>query len=835
MSDKAEGEQTSDSSPPIEKYAAAFTERFPGDGDPWRALAQLGVPPDLRYLQDGLSRSAAIIRQRHVEIDELLEGKFDEAPMGCDALLVAIDSMQKLASDEQWSGFGSVAAKMERATESDQHPLRKYCLSTLHLWSLLFYTTPKNLTKAYAVDNPVESAVEDFAPFVLAAQALVPAKRYSGYCATWWRQGKLPDIEVIPVSAIASRLRNATLAIRRLGTPAGLPLLKLLTAVSHDDFCSRLAAACTSNGLSDKENGRLNDIALLVESLQPDWRTPGRRRRGITDRRRSASREIEDGYTRVAPMIVGCEIETESGIVVSSLYRESDSTDGDDDSADDEFMPLGDRVVGESISTFIVSTGDTSGARVSAQPIQSRWAAEHVRRDCFAHAMHRARVLDSDVDAIWAAMQSPPDDADLRELIVRLHASLVHSIPVRETGCIVFSGQRLDANLAVRTVVYRTDLRIWEIRLFPPAYRNMETLPIERAVGEWLQLADVTSFGLMLDRYGFGSCASIPDRPLGVRRMQKLAEWMERVTGDRHATVSGCANYMFHRALRANRGDLGAAHLLTGASHSHARSVIHYSHYSQLMLAEIFRDALRSPSLPAFDNQTLTTIDDGQAPGFGARRVPKVNAVRKLVVSLRESIKSAIACNDLIRWHNSYTTYTIVAMTLGLALRAIRDPHLLDIGHLLTTFVDKARTDYHRRVVATPALLLAHMHHYAEFRKIVDARYGANAFGPDMAFAYLDPTTRTFEPYRPKHFLDVVGDTFPLELYSLRRFVRTSLLEVPSIFAEDIDAWMGHWHEGVGPHDPRSTYPVRRLIDLAQGPVSEMLTRVDLQPLRSIL
>lgn len=833
MREEREREQAGDTSSPIENFATALAERFPGDWDPWRALAQLGVPPDLRYLHDGLSRSAEIIRMRHVEIDELLEGNI-EPSLRSDALLVAIAAMQELASDEEWSGFGSIATKMERVTEADHHPLRKYCLSTLHHWSLLFYTTPKDLEKTHAGEYPVEFVVEEFTPYVLAAQSLVPAQRFRDYCAMWWRRGKLPAIELIPISAIASRLRNATLVIRRLGTTAGLPLLKLLTDASHDGFCSRLAAACTSNGLSDKENGRLNNIALLVESLQPDWRTPGRRRRGITDRRRSASRAIEDGYTRVAPLVVGCEVETESGIVVSSLYREADSTGDESDSADDEFMPLGDRVVGDSISTFTIAIGEPSSIRISAQPIQSRWAAEHVRRDCFAHALSRTRVLDADVDAIWAAMQSPPDDTDLRELIVRLHASLVHGLPIKETGRIVFSGQRLDGNLDVRTVVYRTDLHIWEIRLFPPAYGDMNPLPVERPVGEWLQLADCTRFGAMLDRYGFGSCASMPDRPLGAKRVRKLAEWMESVTGDRHATLSGCANYMLHRVLRADRGDLGAAHLLTGAPHSHARSVIHYSHYPQPTLSKIFQDALRSPAFPEFDNQTLTHIDDGQAPGFGARRVPKVDAVRHLIVSLKESIRAAIACNDLIRWHNSFTTYTIVAMTLGLALRAIRDPHLLDIGDLLTTFVDKARTDYHRRVVATPATLLAHMHHYAEFRKIVDARYGASAFGPDMAFAYLDPTTKAFEPYRPKHFLDVVGDAFPLELYSLRRFVRTSLLEIPSVSAEDIDAWMGHWHVGVGPHDPRSTYPVRRLIDLAQGPVSEMLARVDLAPLRSI-
>lgn len=104
--------------------------------------------------------------------------------------------------------------------------------------------------------------------------------------------------------------------------------------------------------------------------------------------------------------------------------------------------------------------------------------------------------------------------------------------------------------------------------------------------------------------------------------------------------------------------------------------------------------------------------------------------------------------------------------------------------------------------------------------------------GSPIPLIYLDPQTGEPERFRPTHFLTIARPAFELELYALRRFARTHLREVHQVTGEDMDAWMGHWLYRVSPHDRLSTYPMRRLWELVEGPVEAMLREVGFKPLR---
>jgi hypothetical protein len=166
-------------------------------------------------------------------------------------------------------------------------------------------------------------------------------------------------------------------------------------------------------------------------------------------------------------------------------------------------------------------------------------------------------------------------------------------------------------------------------------------------------------------------------------------------------------------------------------------------------------------------------------------------------------------------------------------MRPVVEPLITDIigssaNELLPTYIDKARSDYDRRVNAIPNELAEHLYRYVTFRKQLVVT------GPERVkratFVYVD-SEGLFERFRPSDFLKVVAPAFTLELYSLRRFLRTELRCTYAVHAEDVDAWMGHWFQRLSPHDRLSTYPLQRLLALGKGAISDLLESVGFHPL----
>lgn len=828
------------STAPIEQLAKRYVEEHPNGPSPWRVFAQLGIPEDLRYVTDGLKRSLVVLQDHGDVLDEL----FDHAPcpvLRSVELCQVITDLLPLAAEREWNELGRSQLLMARMSSGAGHPLHHHSLGTLHAWALHFYTSNKALHGGLEVHLPVERFIGDYLPYAIAAQSSCPADRYESFCRDWWMDRRLPARPLIPDPEISSRLERATLVARRMSNGDNVELLAALTNPRDSTFRERLASAVNDFTLTSDQRDAAKTIALLLDCLLPTWRPKGGRRRSSGTRKR-LNPKIEDGFVRVAPEVVCLRHSTESGIQVCEFSIASEPADGV--AAEDEaLMPMADRLSDRSVSTVIVDRDDPDLKRASSRAIHSRYVDTHIRRDLFAHPLLKTRLLADDANAIWAAFKLPPNDPALRELLPLLHASMAMGVSIEAAHEIELAdGPPPDAT-TTRTVRYRRDLRCWEIRVTPPAYENEDlvtlvrdgvTFCLERAVAPWLQMPDVTGFSAMLDKFGVSGRKVLSERRYTRKARRLLQVWIETVTGDAHATVSACAGHLFHRVLASAKGDSAAAYLLTGSVHGHARSAIHYSHYMHERLVDIYRDALANASGVASGQPGMEEQFQLSSAGFGARRVPTRDAVTELLAWLRREIDRARDANDITRWHNLYTAHTIAGLVLSLGLRAIIDPHFHDLDEQIATYIDKARSDYHRRVSAIPDALVAHLQHYAEFVRIINARQGSRGIPPTMAFAYYDLSTGEFEPFRPAHFEQIVGEVFPMELYSLRRFMRTSLIESPTVKGEDVDSFMGHWREGVSPHDPLSTYPAQRLSVLASGPVSAILKQVGFTPVRSV-
>jgi hypothetical protein len=348
----------------------------------------------------------------------------------------------------------------------------------------------------------------------------------------------------------------------------------------------------------------------------------------------------------------------------------------------------------------------------------------------------------------------------------------------------------------------------------------------------WLN--DQTGFHALLKHFGLDHDGQPARRLSGVRR-KAIPQWLRQTLPDADASLSLCAQFLFYRLLSISRGDLGIARLITGTVHSHGGSIAHYAHYEAPRLWHAYWQAWSTDPRPYVANAGDRDPDSSNATtvrGYGAKRVPTTEAVRRLVTFLQEQIRSARRGAER---SNFYTAYTLAGLVLGLGMRPVTEPRLMDFGEgvadlLVVTYLDKARTDYHRRINAVPRSLATHLDRYARFLRTQDRwRNPQNPLPP--VFRYIDPLTGTQERFKPSDFERLAGQIFGLELYALRRFARTRLIEDPEVHAEDLDGYMGHWFHRVSPHDPLSTYPMMRLHEFARGPVSRMLQGVGFKPL----
>lgn len=847
-------------------------------------LTQLGVPPNLTHLRDGLLRSKRILERHGEQFDTcllIIPGQRLESVQlvnVIDTALTFIDAQGWPADDQRLTPISPIYGSMK-------HPLDGYCLTVCHHWRNLFYVLEPDpeasATDGAAMASEYERLLSEVAAHVLAANSYSTPKGYFRYCSLWWKEDRRPSFppfadppiygrdESASPDLLFQRQGNAARATHMLGCLEQRFFLKLLRPPEDLlPFHERLSEALFDElRWERKERDLMSTISLLVRSVRPGWqiRTTSRAK---TSPRGSARRHVLGGYDQIpASNILVHETETESGEIFECLFvdprdgRKSPETeDGDDletpargidalireeqDADTLRWMPLIDRTDQELVTFQVLNVDDEVRARAGGRPLRSRWAAEHLRRWHFAHGLTKESLSVTELKQISDAMMRPIGDKSEAALVGLLHVSLATGRTIRAARSIQLASGPADAEPGADTnadsyadsaseandVRYRLDLKQWELRVSPPAWADKEVTEIERPLVTWLLLPDLTGFHTFLSRQGLDQKDFDALQKVTKARRAFLGQWLFGATHDPHATVAACQKVLFQRLLVKSRGDVGVAALLTGTGHSHSLSVSHYSHYSLRYVQDVYRLALSEPSTSsAVRSLGRSNSRRHRGDGIGARRVPTFAAVRRLLGKLRHEVELARSKDDVARAHNLFTAYVIVGLVLGIGLRAIIDPHLIDIHARipLITFLDKARSDYHRRVSALPALILEQLTLYSTYLRHFKAMRGPSTGSIPYAFAFIDESTGEIEAFRPVHFLALVKDYYELELYSLRRFARSTLIQDSKVEGEDLDAWMGHWFDRVSPHDRLSSYPMRRLADFAAGPVQRMLSSLN--------
>lgn len=864
---------------PLELLVDEYRRHGRSSIDPWIPATQLGLLPDLSFLRDGLDRVRGCIARAGDELDYCLRivpgSCLDAGPLAAEvtSLITWIDA-------QGWTPVDPRMLPMERPSVAAQHPLAGYCLSVSYLWPLMFYALPPTGTIADVDSNAFERLMDVFAMHVIAAQSTISSAHYHRFCRDWWDADVVPAHQPFPERHLGSRIAAASRVIRRLTAPESSTLFEALAGGTDRRRYHLRLQELRKRDFSEQDQLAIGTLSRLLEDVVPGWSRPDDwcsrpHRPSSGERPRENRRTYQDGYVRVSESSCVSMVEaTDAGLVIESIVPrpldlaerttelineqlEALGAGRDDDDATtlvgtlsreaalalavdeldgQEWLPVDEAIADGGIE--FVNLDESVLPDTHSRPTHgtvagnnSRWAQDHRRRFHFAHRLSPSRLDLSTARNLLGAMMHVPTDSPDGPALVCLHASIAVGRPFREACSLLVlmeAPERIAADDRIRYVVAT---RQWLLPAVAPAWSTTLITTSERVRADTLVLDDQTGFADLLQRFCIDKGGQ-PVRRLTEMRAASILQWVARHLEGLDQPMSACAGFLFHQLLFRNGGDVGVARLITDHVHSHSQAVAHYSHYSAEDLRAAYRRAWCTGTLVATGPEVEPSADSGLPNAGGARRVPTVESVRNLLRTLRERMFDLDHRQKHLQRHNLYSAYTWAGCVLGLAMRPVVRPYIHELasstGRLrVVTFVDKARTAYHRRINVVPPALDEHLYRYSRHLNECDRMQPMAA----TSFRFLDESNGCFEAFRPRHFSALCADFFDLELYSLRRFVRTELARDANITGEDIDVLMGHWFDRLSPHDPLSCYPMGRQHGVVRGAVSRMLKGVGFVPL----
>ncbi|GGZ72142.1 hypothetical protein GCM10008101_28010 [Lysobacter xinjiangensis] len=778
-------------------------------------IATLGVPPDLAYLVDGLRRTRELLTRNGRAFDELL-GQGQYFWTDTTALLRAMDVVDRTVATWTLSADDPVMRAMERTPGQKEHPLRHKCLQWCPFWANLF-TEPEPASNA-AERSAYEVISDQVGLNILVLQARRCADDIVGHYERWALTGLQPTPESGPS---ASRIRQASVQIRRLSEQAYL-WLTLRLAGNYPTLGARVEAtarhaeepASDDAGREEQRNGTavLDAFRRLHEEVvgprAPSMESPARpyrttRRtlpfgnvRLATGHVHTATDELDDGMRLMQLYAIdGNGTDDEPAIDPSHVFAMMVTAPPGGDAGPEgaEAERYGYRRLEAKRLTRVIARSQAMPSCSAAQLVD--WAVKRVRDALLDPATHGLRPPMHEVLLAMLATGRDAFESEIR--IVRADEPLPDARDARGDG-----------------VWYLQGLRTWRIEVPPPAFGDDDWIDgQEIRTSPYLDLPDVLGFFRVAAETTAKSGLARAQSTEGPIFREELDEWLRGYLWNKWASVRQLRSWLPRRLLEVSNGDLALALHVTHQSTAHARSVSHYTVQRTGVVLQHYRDALR----PLAEDIEMPV---GQPDAhIGARRVPTLAAIVGLVSAMAQRVRAGAG----VERANALTAYTMIGFHLAgaarpLALRTIQQADLED--HLMV--LPEKGTRYDRRVLFIPAVVKRQLQLYG--RALLSL--GIRPCESTGAFVMLSQDEPDPQPFTAAELGRRMAECdFELKPYALRRFTRSYLAD-HGIDAEDLDAFMGHWGAFLSPHDPLSLYPTRRLRELAEGPVSQLLANV---------
>lgn len=798
----------------IDAYDPAFRD------EARRLIATIGIPPDLAYLVDGLRRTRKLLSRNRAAFDELLSlGQSQWAGVG--DLLDAIERMQSFVA--QWPAcVGVVAQVMESDQPLRRHPLHGH-LNWCQYWGALFNEPRPDTAPAHRAAYAAIS--EQVLANVLALQARSRGQDVLRHYGEWAKAGQQPR----PLGGPAeSRVSQAAVQVRRLSEAAYAPVATLLGG-EFETLGDRVAMAArrlAQDGPDMEARMQGLEVKPVLDAFrrlhEEVW---GNARHREATRRRAWDRGhtgLPFGQIRLpGDRVLLATDELDDGSRLTRFYG-LDMAAAHDRA---EGAPLADEA---NLLAVSLEAGEVEGG---LPPGYGLIKARHLTR-----AAVRSQTIPSSAVAALNPWHLKRLAAGLRELrkegadfLWILLAMLATGRDPREVDFALDPAEVAEGQCGTREkLLFVPASACWRITVPPPAFAaDRRATSDEKPTQPFLELPDHLGFAAAL---GAGGTRDALNNVARTQAAWERAEaWLRQLLWEPDARLLQVRAVLSRRLYELTGGDLATVLFVTGRSTAHARSVVHYSARDCSEILRLYRDALT----PFFDTGKMAR-PRGRADArsaaqsrthVGARRVPRTEAVARLVAGLRSAVATAAGPDRV----NASTAYTQLGFHLGLAARPVgRRDLAVGRGDIGLVILSEKGSRYDQRVVALPPAIARQLELHAKLL----ARHGLRPTSDTGTFLYVASDGAVPEAFTPARLADVMRrHQFSLEPYALRRYARTRLLEM-GVESEDIDAFMGHWGAFLSPHDPLSMYPVRRLRALAHGPVSELLAEVGYTPVQ---
>jgi hypothetical protein len=806
-------------------------------------ISLVGIPPDLCYWFDGLERTQQILLDGEEEFDQLLEAVHGANPRTVVTAdwLDWIELGDRLAKPMIEPEGDPMSLPMGRLKAEDKHPLTHYCLGICPHWAALFYEMSPSATSEQ--QQAYQALQAKVSRYILAAHARTRDPSFVDRYAEW--RGISAEVAGLNADQPVGRIQAASRSLRRLAHADFAGYIEWLDNVDQTlvDLCdaagkqlkSEPAPTAGERDVRTELGIILGDLRRLGELVLG---TAKLRAQESSRARRATRREWPDGYIRITGHRLSLsEEKLDDETRLLRIFEHADHRKLSPSDWDEPGPPPIDPA--DEIGIAILASSE---AWEGPRRLQSERQIALIARQSTAPTLDRSSLTPWQVKRLLDTL--PKVEPKLRSYLI---ASLATGRDLAEDGVQILT----TCPRSPPKIAFLADAQpAWIVRIDPPAFAGTNVSKAERRTTSVLKLPDLL---------GFASCLGQP-APSTVTRSDEIRSsalgWLRHALWDPSLSLAALHGFLARRLLELTGGDLGLHQLLLGSSRQHSGSSAHYTTRSSRDALDLYCQALSLPAngmpatlpnAPEMPNEApedtvpstppdeqMAGVPAGDDPGvgsashrsvvIGARRVPSLDSVGKLVKSLAKKIAQSTGAE----LRNALTAYTLVAFNVGAAGRALETRRLRDFSraYRLVVLAEKGKA-YNERLVPLAPTLDVRLDAYLNAL----ASWGCSPDGPYGLFCWWNECIEPAGSFTPKHFstlAEALG--FDLDLYALRRFARSELIERRAS-PEDVDALMGHWLHLLSPHDPLSTYPMRRLRALVNDAVETLLRDLEIHTL----
>ena len=215
---------------------------------------------------------------------------------------------------------------------------------------------------------------------------------------------------------------------------------------------------------------------------------------------------------------------------------------------------------------------------------------------------------------------------------------------------------------------------------------------------------------------------------------------------------------------------------------------------------------------------------------------------RSLISTTLQRMKQEAHFIDLdgfIRFHNSYTAYTVWMFQTAIAGRVAKDlllvPDDIDPELGVSSIRDKdSERPYHARLIWVLEGVRQQLAFYRSHRNqvVAELKLRGISCGDEPGF-YLSSTMR-HQPPSAKLMLESLSLPAKVPANAHRRYMRTELVE-RGCPVETVDAMLGHWALGEEPWASESTFDVSRHLETLRRYVPPLMSELGWQVVPSPL